>query len=135
MQSGVTRPLRAVFTCIRRAEERHYSIAGVLIHCALEAVNAVGEEAEEAVHDPMPLLWIQLRGDLDRPLHVGEEHRHLFALALAGRTSIAGSSRRDASGYRSEGRVAVLVSAHHRAASRMRRKTLCRVLLEAAART
>ena len=65
-----------------RAEERHDAVARVLIHAPLEAVHAVGQDLEEAVENHVPLLWIDLARQLDRALHVCEEHRHLFALAL-----------------------------------------------------
>ena len=68
----------------RRAEQRHDPVAGVLVDRALEAVNALGEDREEAIHDPVPLLGIDLLGELHRALHVGEEHRHLLPLAFEG---------------------------------------------------
>ena len=37
---------------------------------------------EEAIHDPVPLLGVELLGELHRALHVGEQHRHLLALAF-----------------------------------------------------
>ena len=37
---------------------------------------------EEALHDRAPLLGVDLLGELHRALHVGEQHRHLLALAL-----------------------------------------------------
>src|SRR5437016_5363454 len=66
----------------RRPEERHDAVAGVLVHRALEAVHALGQQLEEAVDDPVPLLGIELLGELHRALHVGEEHGHLLALAF-----------------------------------------------------
>ena len=68
----------------RRPEERHDAVARVLVDRALEAVDAVGEDLEEAVQDPVPLLRVDLPGQLQGALHVGEEHRHLLALALQG---------------------------------------------------
>ena len=84
MQRGVAGALRVIFVGNRCAEERHDSIASVLIDRPLEAVHALGEDREETIHDPVPLLGIELLGEIHRPLHVGEEHRHLFALALDG---------------------------------------------------
>jgi len=43
---------------------------------ALEAMNAVGKDLEETVEDAVPLLGINLLGELHGSLHVGEEHRH-----------------------------------------------------------
>ena len=68
----------------RRAEQRHDPVAGELVDRPLEAVNALGEDREEAIHDPVPLLGIDLLGELHRALHVGEEDRHLLALAFEG---------------------------------------------------
>ena len=68
----------------RGAEERHDAVPGVLVHRPLEAMHALGEDLEEAVHDPVPVLGVELLGELHRPLHVGEEDRHLLALALEG---------------------------------------------------
>ena len=70
----------------RCAEERHDAVAGVLVHGALEAVHAVGEDVEEAVHDPVPRLGVDLLRQLHRAPHVGEEDGHLLALALEGVT-------------------------------------------------
>ncbi len=67
-----------------RPEERHDAVAGVLVDRALEAVHAVRQDLEEAVEDPVPLLGVDLLGQLHRALDVGEEHRHLLALALQG---------------------------------------------------
>ena len=68
----------------RRAEEGHDAVAGVLVHRALEAMHALGEDGEEAIEDGVPLLRIALLGQLHRALHVGEENGHLLALALEG---------------------------------------------------
>jgi hypothetical protein len=45
-----------VFVCDRRAEERHDPIARVLIERALDAMNAFGEDLEEALPNPGPVL-------------------------------------------------------------------------------
>ena len=89
----------------RRAEERHDAVAGVLVDRALEAVHAVGEDLEEALEDRVPLLGVDLLGELHRALHVGEEHRHLLALALERRRATAGSSRPGASACRRAARA------------------------------
>src|SRR4030095_14745097 len=65
----------------RRAEQRNDAVAVVLVHRTLEAVHAVGEHGEEAVHQAVPLFRIELLGELHRALYVGEQHSHLFALA------------------------------------------------------
>src|SRR5262249_36278775 len=74
--------LRVVLVRDGRAEERHDAVAGVLVHRALEAVHALSEELEEAIEDAVPVLGIDLLGELHRALHVGEEHGHLLALTL-----------------------------------------------------
>jgi hypothetical protein len=65
-----------------RPEDRHDPIAGELIDCPLETVNPVGENLEEAVHDPVPLFWIDVLTEVHRALHVDEKHRDLLSLAF-----------------------------------------------------
>ena len=84
VQRRVAGALRVVLVRDRRAEERHDAVAGVLVHRALEAMDAVGEDREEAVEDLVPLFGIELLGQIHRALHVGEEHGHLLALAFEG---------------------------------------------------
>src|SRR5262249_2387714 len=74
--------LRVILVRDRRAEERHDAVAGELVHRPLEAVHARSEDGEETIDDPVPLLGIELLGQLHRALHVGEKHRDLLALAL-----------------------------------------------------
>ena len=57
---------------------------------AFEPVNALGEDREETIHDLVPLFGVELLGKIHRALHVGEENRHLLALAFEG-----GSRRKD----------------------------------------
>jgi hypothetical protein len=78
------RPLGVILVRDRRPEQRHDAVAGVLVHCAFEAVHAVGENGEELVEDRVPLLRVELLGQLHRTLHVGEEDGDLLALALKG---------------------------------------------------
>src|SRR5262249_9823362 len=68
----------------RRSEDRHDPIACVLVNRALEAVNAVSEDAKETVHDSVPLFGAQLRRELHRTLHVRRVDRMLLALACEG---------------------------------------------------
>ena len=70
----------------RRPEERHDAVAGVLVHRALEAMHALGEDREEAIEDAMPLLGVEPGGEVHRALHVGEEDGHLLALSFEGGT-------------------------------------------------
>jgi hypothetical protein len=66
----------------RGSEQRHDAVASVLVDRSLEAVNPVGEDREEAIHDLVPLFGIDLLGEIHRALHVGEEHGDLLALAF-----------------------------------------------------
>jgi len=68
----VARPPGVILVGDGRAEERHDAVAGVLVHGPLEAVHALGEELEEAVEDAVPLLGIELLGEVHRALHIGE---------------------------------------------------------------
>ena len=88
MERGEAGAPRVILVRDRRSEQRHDAVAGVLIHRALEAVNAVGEYLEEAVQDLVPLFRIELLGQIHRALHVGEEHRHLLALAFEGAAAV-----------------------------------------------
>ncbi len=81
-QRRVTRSLRVILVGDWCAEERHDSVAGVLVDRALEAVNALGQNLEEAVEDGMPLFGARLLRELHRTLDVGEHDRHLFSLAF-----------------------------------------------------
>jgi hypothetical protein len=76
--------LRVVFMRDRRSEKGHDAVARVLVHLALEAVDAVGQDLEEAVQDLVPLFGVDLFGELHRALHFGEQHGHLIALAFEG---------------------------------------------------
>ena len=66
----------------RGAEDGHDPVAGEFVDGALEAVYLVGEDREEALHDPAPLLGVLLLGEVHRALHVGEEHGDLLALTI-----------------------------------------------------
>jgi hypothetical protein len=65
----------------RGAEERHRAVAGELVDGPLEAVDALADQAVEAVHDLAPHLAVDALGEIHRALHVGEQDRHLLALA------------------------------------------------------
>jgi hypothetical protein len=86
LQCGIACPLRMILVCDRRPEQSHDPVAGVLVDRPLEAVNALGEDREEAIHDPVPLFGIHLLAEIHRALHVGEEYGDLFALAFEGAT-------------------------------------------------
>jgi hypothetical protein len=63
-------------------EEGHDAVAGELVDHAAVAADAVRQQADEAVHDPGPLLGVEVGLHVHRPLDVGEEHGELLALAL-----------------------------------------------------
>src|SRR5262245_29374284 len=84
MQRRVTRALRMIFVSNGRTEQRHDAVACVLVDRPFEAVDALGEDREEAVHDPVPFLRVDLFGEIHRALHVGEENRDLLTLAFEG---------------------------------------------------
>src|SRR5262249_34612880 len=73
---------RMVLVCNRRTEERHDAVAGEMGDGALEAMDSLGEQRGEPLHDAVEHLGVEVLGELHRPLHVGEEHRDLLARAL-----------------------------------------------------
>jgi hypothetical protein len=40
------------------------SVAGVLVDRPLEAVNAVGQDLEKTLHDPVPVLGVDRLGEI-----------------------------------------------------------------------
>jgi hypothetical protein len=63
-------------------EQRHDAVTPVLVDCTFEAVNAFGQDLEEAIHDAVPILRVEVGGELRRSPDVGEQDRHLLALAF-----------------------------------------------------
>src|SRR5262249_31122102 len=117
MQCRVARPLRVVLVRDWRAEERHDAVARELVYRPLVAVHAGGEDGEEAVHDAVPVLGIELLGKLHRALHISEEHGDLLSLALQGGTgaeNLLGEVRR---GIRCRRSLSETRSAGHRGAA------------------
>ena len=55
LERRVAGALRVILVGDRRAEERHDAVAGELVDEALEALDALGEDPEEALHDLRPL--------------------------------------------------------------------------------
>jgi len=80
----VTGPLRVVLVGDGRPEEGHDPVARELVESPLEAMDALGEDREEAVEDAVPGLGVDLLGQVHRALHVGEEDGHLLPLAFEG---------------------------------------------------
>jgi hypothetical protein len=50
--------LRVVLVGDGRTEQRHDPVARVLIDRAFEAMDALVQQGEEAIHHVMPRLWI-----------------------------------------------------------------------------
>ena len=121
LQRREARALRVVLVRDRRAEQRHDPVAGVLIHRALVAVYALGEDLEEAIEQTVPVLGVELRREIGRALHVGEQHRHLLALAF----------ERRARGQDLVGEVLRRVGARVALDARARRRGLGRAALRA----
>jgi hypothetical protein len=68
----------------RRAEQRHDPVAHDLVHRPLVPVDRLHHPFEHRVEKLTGFLGIPVGEQLHRPLHVGEEHRDLLALALQG---------------------------------------------------
>jgi hypothetical protein len=45
-------------------------------------VNALGQDLEEAIHDAVPFLRVELGGEIRRSSDVNEQDRHLLPLAF-----------------------------------------------------
>jgi hypothetical protein len=93
VERRVAGALRVVLVGYGCPEECHDPVARVLVYGSFEAVNSLGEDAEEAIHDFVPLLGSQMRRELNRSFHIREEHRDLFPLALecaSGREDLLG---------------------------------------------
>jgi len=82
LQGGVAGAPSMVLVGDRRAEDGHDAVAGELVDGAREALDCAGEDGEEALHDLAPLLRVLPLGEVHRAAHVGEEDRHLLALAI-----------------------------------------------------
>jgi hypothetical protein len=68
----------------RRPEQRHDAITHDLIHGALVAMDRLHHALEHRVQDLARVLGVAVGEQLHGALQVGEEHRHLLALALEG---------------------------------------------------
>jgi class 3 adenylate cyclase len=78
----VAGPLRVVLVGDRGSEQSHDAVARVLADGPFVAMDALRQDLEETVENAVPLLGVDLLGQLQRALHVGEEHGHLLSLAL-----------------------------------------------------
>src|SRR4030095_8425932 len=81
IQGGRTGALGMVLVGNRGAEERHDSVAGVLVDSPLVSVNAARKDPEQAIEQAMPFLGIDALSELHRTHDVGEEDGDQLALA------------------------------------------------------
>jgi hypothetical protein len=84
VKGRVAGALRVVLVGDRRPEERHDPVTCVLVHSPFESVHPLGQDLEEAIHDPVPLLGVELLLELHGALDVGEQDRDLLPLTLEG---------------------------------------------------
>jgi len=83
-QGGAERALSVVLVGDGGAEERHHAVAEELVDRSLVAVDGLENDLEGAVHDRVDFFGIQALGHRREAGDVGEEHRHLLALAFDG---------------------------------------------------
>ena len=68
----------------RRPEQRHDPVAHDLVDGALVVMDRLHHPLEHGIEELPRLLGVAVGEQLHRALQVGEEHRHLLALALEG---------------------------------------------------
>jgi hypothetical protein len=83
-QRRVARPDGMVFMRDRGPKQRHDPVAHDLVHRPLVAVHGRHHAFEHRVEEVAGLLGVAVGQQLHRPLQVGEQHRHLLALAFEG---------------------------------------------------
>jgi hypothetical protein len=83
-ERGIARAHGVIFMGERRAEERHDAVAHDLVHGALVVMDGVHHQREDGIENLARLFGITVGEQLHRALEVGEEDRHLLALALEG---------------------------------------------------
>ena len=66
----------------RRPEQRHDAVAQHLVDGAPVVAHGLHHPLEHRIEDGACLLGIAVREELHRAFEVGEQHRHLLALAL-----------------------------------------------------
>ena len=106
-EGGIAGADRMVLVGERRAEQRHDPVPHHLIHRPLVTVDGFHHLLEDLVEDAPRLLGIPIGEELHGPLHVGEEHGHLLALAGQPRPRVAnarGEMRRGVHVRRAEAR-------------------------------
>jgi hypothetical protein len=73
-----------IFVGYWSAEERHDAVPEYLVHGAFVAVHGVHHDVQRWIQELTGLFWIESLDQLGGALEVGEEHRHLLALAFQG---------------------------------------------------
>jgi hypothetical protein len=73
-----------IFMRDRGPKERHDAVAHDLVDRALIAVDGCHHPFQHGIKELPRLLRIAIGKELQRTLHVGEEHGHLLALAFEG---------------------------------------------------
>ena len=81
-QRRVAGPHRVILVGERRAEQRHDAVAHHLIDGALVVMDGLHHVFEDGVEEFARLLGITVGQQFHRALEVGEQHRHLLALAF-----------------------------------------------------
>src|SRR5215475_6908259 len=71
-----------VLVSYRRPEQSHDPVTAILVDGTFEAMDAVSEDAEEPIHDAVPILGIDRLREIHRALHVGEEDGDLLTLSF-----------------------------------------------------
>jgi hypothetical protein len=82
VEGRVAGPHRVILVRQRRPEERHDPVAHDLVDRALVAVHGLDHPLQDRVEQLAGLFRVAVGQQLGRALEVGEQHRHLLALAL-----------------------------------------------------
>jgi hypothetical protein len=85
-ERGIARAPRVVLVGEGRAEERHDAVAHHLVDGALVVMDGFHHPLQHGVEHRARVLGVMSGDQLERALDVGEEDRHLLALALHGRS-------------------------------------------------
>ena len=81
-QGGIAGPQGVIFMGNRRPEERHDAIPQHLVHRALIAVHGVHHAVQGRVQELLGGLGVEVPDQLGGVFDIGEQHRHLLALAF-----------------------------------------------------
>jgi hypothetical protein len=83
-EGGIAGAHGVVLVGERRAEEAHDAVTHHLVHGALVVMDRFHHPLQNGIEELARFLWVTVGEQLHGPLEVGEEHRHLLALALQG---------------------------------------------------